>query len=510
MTAPSLLTTPPPGAPSGHGPDGATPGSHEARGNGEGAADPALLDALEASRAHWKAVADLAFDLSFETDQEGRFVLASPAAFGWTGAELLGRKGASLLEWPEPDGSDPFRPEAPCRRRRAWIRRADGSVAAVLISATPLFAPDGSVIGAIGGLQDISEQELRAQAVAEQLHTFRQVAAIARRMRRAVLPEMVIRIGLEALMEAVGGYGAVITTCEAGARPGSATMPATMPATATGEDAATVAGAVPAVLHRVGEAPAATDADIIALASSAASGATAPWSRVQPGLGRTLILSAIATHFSEPVILMLWREAGRGWSAADEALVAGFMANLGGVLEHDQVQRELARQSGVDALTGLLNRDSFVQEIGRRLDRLDAEGLSATLMVVGLDRFEAVNQRAGYENGDVLLKGASQLLRDAVRPTDLAARLGGDVFALWLDGADQFAAAERAENLCKSGVGLELEQPVHVRLSIGLTTRPTRSFESIETLLEQAHAALGAIKLAGGGRWHFYNEGIAA
>lgn len=505
MTASSLLTTPASGASSGDGPDGATPGSQEARGGfADDAADPVLLGALEASRAHWKAVADLAFDLSFETDQEGRLVLASPAAFGWTSAQLLGRKGTSLLEWPEPDGSDPFRPDAPCRRRRAWIKRADGSVAAVLISAAPVFAPDGSVIGAIGGLQDISEQELRAQAVAEQLHTFRQVAAIARRMRRAVLPEMVIRIGLEALMEAVGGYGAVITTCEAGPRSG----PHSGPAAAADQEAATVARAVPAVLHRVGEAPSATDGDIIALASAAASGATAPWSRVQPGLGRTLILSAIATHFSEPVILMLWREAGRGWSAADEALVAGFMANLGGVLEHDQVQRELARQSGVDALTGLLNRDSFVQEISRRLDRLDAEGLSATLMVVGLDRFEAVNQRAGYESGDVLLKGASQLLRDAVRPTDLAARLGGDVFALWLDGADQFAAAERAENLCKSGVGLDLEQPVHVRLSIGLTTRPTRSFESIETLLEQAHAALGAIKLAGGGRWHFYNEGI--
>ncbi len=501
MTGSSFFTNPPLGRPRGQDPERDQPASlglfalaGEERGGGD-----ILLDALTASRSHWKAVADLAFDLSFETDHDGRFVQVSGPGFGWTANQLLGRRGASLLEWPDLDGFDPFRPHASCRRRRAWIRRADGGLATVLVSATPLFGQDGSVAGAIGGLQDISEQELRAQAVAEQLHTFRQVAAITRRMRCAVLPELVIRIGLDALMEAIGGYGAVITACEPAAKAGA--VPG-------------AAAPTPAILHRAGEAPPAADHEIIAMAlaagASAGARSTAPWSMVQPGFGRTLILSAIATHFCEPVILMLWREAGRGWTAADQALAAGFMANLGGVLEHDQVQRELARQSGTDALTGLLNRDNFAQEIGRRLDRLDAEGLAATLMVVGLDKFEAVNQRAGYERGDVLLRNAAQLLRDAVRPTDLAARLGGDIFALWLDGADQFAAAERAENLCKSGVNVALDEPVHLSLSIGLTTRPTRSFESIETLLEQAHAALGAIKLAGGGRWHFYNEGGAA
>ena len=80
--------------------------------------------------------------------------------------------------------------------------------------------------------------------------------------------------------------------------------------------------------------------------------------------------------------------------------------------------------------------------------------------------------------------------------------------ALWLDGADQFAAAERAEVLCQKGVGVTLVDSIQLQVSVGLTTRPSRSFETIVTLLEQAHAALAAIKLAGGGRWHFYNEGV--
>ena len=240
----------------------------------------------------------------------------------------------------------------------------------------------------------------------------------------------------------------------------------------------------------------------------AAATAPAPWTLAETRFGCRLIMTASATHFCDPVVLMLWRDGERDWISGDADLAAAFLATLGGVLEHDQVQRELARRSGADTLTGLLNRDSFALEISRRLDRLDAEGLAATLMVVGLDRFRDINESRGHETGDEVLRQAAQVLRDAVRPTDLVARLGADVFALWLDGADQFAAAERAEAMCQRGVAVTLDEPLQLRVSVGLSTRPSRSYETIETLLEQAHAALGAIKLAGGGRWHFYNEGI--
>ena len=121
------------------------------------------------------------------------------------------------------------------------------------------------------------------------------------------------------------------------------------------------------------------------------------------------------------------------------------------ILDHDSIQREMARQARTDPLTGLLNRRAFMEELARRLDRLDREGLPGTLMFVDLDHFKQLNDARGHETGDAALCAIAALLRDTVRPADLVARLGGDEFALWLDGADDFSAAERAEHLRSRG-----------------------------------------------------------
>ncbi len=468
----------------------------------------ALID----SRARWRDLALIASDLTFETDAGGAFVLLGPAeAFGWTTRTLLGVAAETLLVRPDSvSGFNPFLPETPVRRHRAWLRRPDGEAVSILISSVPLHAPDGSLSGARGSIQDNTEQDRQEERLVESLLQHRTVSEIGRRMRRAVLPDMVIKIGLDELLEATGASGALVVACDAAPpAPGEATPPAAGGRPASGPAAgAALPRLLPRVLHRAGAPSPVSDREITAHVCRTAATATTPWTRIETQFDRRVILTAIGTHFCEPVVLVLWREGGRSWSNGDAAVSAGFLASLAGVLEHDQVQRELARQSGADTLTGLLNRDAFAVEVNRRLDRLDAEGLSATLMVVGLDRFGEINGTHGPEKGDDALRQAAHVLRDAVRPTDLVARLGGDVFALWLDGADQFAAAERAEVLCQKGVAVTLVDSIQLQVSVGLTTRPSRSFETIETLLEQAHAALAAIKLAGGGRWHFYNEGV--
>ncbi len=456
--------------------------------------DAATIAALIDSRERWRDLARAAFDLTFETDGEGRFVLLGPGeAFGWPTRHLLGQPAETLLVQPAGTaGFNPFLPQAPVRRHRTWFRCADGSAVNVLVSSSPLRDRQGRLVGARGAVQDISEQETRDEHLAETLLRRQTVKEIDRRMRRAVLPDMVVKIGLEQLLDATGGAGAILVTGDPSATP------------ARGQPT----GSSPRILQRAGGAPPAADAELTAHVIRATAAMPAPWTLTTQQFGCRLIMTASATHFCDPVVLMLWRDDQRDWLAGDADLAAAVLATLGGVLEHDQVQRELARRSGADTLTGLLNRDSFALEIERRLDRLDAEGLAATLMVVGLDRFREINESRGHETGDEVLRQASHILRDTVRPTDLVARLGNDVFALWLDGADQFAAAERAEAMCQRGVPVMLDEALQLRVSVGLSTRPSRSDETIDSLLEQAHAALGAIKLAGGGRWHFYNEGV--
>ena len=175
------------------------------------------------------------------------------------------------------------------------------------------------------------------------------------------------------------------------------------------------------------------------------------------------------------------------------------------VLEHEAVQREMARLARTDPLTGLMNRRAFLEELTRHIDRLDREELPGTLMFMDLDNFKPLNDRLGHEAGDIALCAVASLLRDAFRPTDLVARLGGDEFAIWLNGADHMTAAERAEALRIDGPRKLAEVTGHdgpaLTMSIGIATRLAGGAEDIEALMRRADTAMYEVKRGGRGHW---------
>jgi diguanylate cyclase (GGDEF)-like protein len=125
-----------------------------------------------------------------------------------------------------------------------------------------------------------------------------------------------------------------------------------------------------------------------------------------------------------------------------------------------------------------------------------------------LDNFKPVNDRLGHEMGDEVLVRAAQVLRSAVRPSDLVARQGGDEFALWMDGADHMTAAERADALC-------VAMPEALReivggdpptVSIGIVTREAGSDEPLDELLRRADQAMYLVKHSGGGHWRVNSQ----
>ncbi|MGL5363345.1 MAG: GGDEF domain-containing protein [Bosea sp. (in: a-proteobacteria)] len=104
---------------------------------------------------------------------------------------------------------------------------------------------------------------------------------------------------------------------------------------------------------------------------------------------------------------------------------------------------KLAREDG---LTGLLNRRSFDLELARAVSLQARYGTEAVLVLADLDGFKPLNDRLGHPAGDVMLRHVAGLLQASIRASDIAARVGGDEFALILwQISPELAAAKIAE-----------------------------------------------------------------
>ena len=162
-------------------------------------------------------------------------------------------------------------------------------------------------------------------------------------------------------------------------------------------------------------------------------------------------------------------------------------------------------EASIDRLTGLPNRTFFLGEVNRHIDRLEQDGSAGTMLLVDLDGLRRVNAGHGRGVGDELLTRTATLLRAMVRPVDMVSRIGGDEFAVWLDGMDHMTAAERAVGLADRRLALPDatvdDDRTEITYSIGIASRLMGEGEDARALLRRAHKALWEAKQAGGGGW---------
>lgn len=168
------------------------------------------------------------------------------------------------------------------------------------------------------------------------------------------------------------------------------------------------------------------------------------------------------------------------------------------------LQEELARLSRTDALTGLANRRRFEEAFREARDRARRTGEPLSLLVVDADHFKRCNDRYGHAIGDEVLKGLGRCLSASVRrPGDLAARIGGEEFAVLLPDTDGDGALRVARAIhwavSKLAVASPGPGPGSVTVSVGLAVDAGVGHD-MGDLYRRADAALYQAKADGRNR----------
>ena len=188
--------------------------------------------------------------------------------------------------------------------------------------------------------------------------------------------------------------------------------------------------------------------------------------------------------------------------AGDRIRIGAFVARYvaAGDAEGSELS-SLAVASRRDGLTGLPNRRAFDEELAREVPRATRAGAPLAVVVLDVDRFKAVNDLHGHAAGDAVLREVAARARAGVRAGDLAARIGGEEFALLLPGADLAGAHELAERLRAAIATAPFEaegKTLEVTASLGCAA--LAAGEPPEALLARADARLYEAKRTGRNR----------
>jgi len=129
----------------------------------------------------------------------------------------------------------------------------------------------------------------------------------------------------------------------------------------------------------------------------------------------------------------------------------------------------LRQQASRDILTALLNRRLFDECIQQAMERAKSGSTNLSLLMIDVDNFKILNDTLGHQAGDDLLRSIGQLIRSAIRETDLAFRYGGDEFAILIESGSPEDAQTLANRLIDlvDGLGKTYKLAKSPGLSVG-------------------------------------------
>ncbi len=195
----------------------------------------------------------------------------------------------------------------------------------------------------------------------------------------------------------------------------------------------------------------------------------------------------ISGHQYASVFILYWNSAVR----LSFFLLISFMFSK--IVRLYERERKMSR---TDFLTGIANLRSFYDSVENEMDRARRYGGAFTVSYVDIDNFKYINDSFGHPAGDELLTRVAKTLRDNIRTTDVAGRVGGDEFAVLMPetgGNGVKALLERIQKALEKEIG---KRDWPVTFSIGSATFNTPP-SSVQEVMAKADDLMYYVKLSG-------------
>jgi len=165
-------------------------------------------------------------------------------------------------------------------------------------------------------------------------------------------------------------------------------------------------------------------------------------------------------------------------------------------MENARLFSALSQMASTDELTRLANRRRFTESLRMEMARMRRSEAPLSLIMADADHLKMINDAHGHPAGDAAIRHVADAIRKGGRETDMAARLGGEEFALLLPGTDAVGAVKAAERIRKALASSTTHPFGTVTVSMGVATAPEdAAFE--EELVRVADARLYAAKARG-------------
>jgi diguanylate cyclase (GGDEF)-like protein/PAS domain S-box-containing protein len=439
-----------------------------------------LRTALVESRQRYKDLVEVSSDFSWETGVNGEFIFVSPkGALGYRVEELIGRKAEEFVLSPEEFSPLPFASPKPLDEVEIWMRKQGGSTACMVLSCVPLIAEENGEDqwkGARGVCRNVTEERENESALARARRREQHLNYIVSTIRDELDPRNMLNAAAAATARALG-----VTGCRIYRR--------------DEEGAFRIAaehGNVEGLEH--------LDAELATL--------DAGDKLAEIRVGKWQVL-ATATNYRQRIngAISIWKPGESGAWDDDHLLLISDIANQLGIANEQISNHErIVALSRTDGMTGLLNRRAFYEEdLPRRISRLRRNRETAALFFVDMDNFKRVNDVHGHMAGDNALLFLRDLLMEMSRPGDVIARVGGDEFAMWMDGISPEVSETRAGRLIEASESLRKfsgDDDHPLGISVGVAIFDPGDDEALEEIVARADKAMYQAKKAGKGGFY--------